>query len=483
MSIGIRGAKTAALALFFLFCVFVFVSSRMTVPVADALSGGAPTGHTGAPGETTCTACHDQNAGPGQFSIVAPGTYAPGQTYVIQVQHATTDTSRRRWGFELIPVTSANAMAGTVANINSFTRVRVAGTKSYVTHTSAGTFPGQQLAASWSFNWTAPPTDVGPVTMYAAGLQADNDGNESGDQTYTGTATINPSAPVVIHHGFCDFDGDGRADLSVFRTATGIWYVNRTTSGFMAAVWGSTGDKPTPADFDGDDKADIAVWRPDAPEVAAFYILQSTNGTVRSERFGQTGDAINVVGDWDGDGKADPAVYRGGAVGSQSFFYYRGSLNNPNGNITFLPWGTVGDVPMRGDFDGDGKMDAAVFRPSDSRWYILQSSNGQIRYDYWGLSTDKFVNADYDGDGRTDAAVFRSGAWYIKQSLNGQMLYYNWGLSSDVPVPADYDADGKTDVAVYRNGAWYIRMSSTGSMSVGFFGLGNDSALPNAFVQ
>lgn len=475
--------KAAVIVLFVALCAAVFVSSSLIAPVTDASSGGAPTGRTGAPGESTCTSCHSQNTLTGQFAIGAPSNYVPGQTYTIEVQHTTTDASRLRWGFELIPVTSGNAMAGTLANINANTRIRVSGTKSYVTHTTAGTFPGQQMAASWSFNWTAPATNVGAVTMYSAGLQADNGGDESGDQTYTRSAVINPATVVVIHHGFSDFDGDGRADPSVFRPSTGMWYLNRSTSGFAAAQWGTSTDKLTPADFDGDDKADIAVWRPDVASVAAFYVLQSSNGTVRTERFGQTGDTPVAVGDWDGDGRADPAIYRDSAFGSQGYFFYRGSLNNPSGNITYVPWGTAGDMPMRGDFDGDGKQDAAVFRPSNSTWYILQSSNGQIRYDNWGLATDKFVNADYDGDGKTDLAVFRGGTWYVKQSSNGQAAYFSWGTAADLPVPADYDGDAKTDIAVYRNGAWYIRLSSSGTLSVVPFGLGSDLAVPNSFVQ
>ncbi|MGI8882958.1 MAG: FG-GAP repeat domain-containing protein [Pyrinomonadaceae bacterium] len=102
---------------------------------------------------------------------------------------------------------------------------------------------------------------------------------------------------------------------------------------------------------------------------------------------------------------------------------------------------------MRGDFDGDGRADAAVFRPSNSIWYIRQSSNNQPLYQNWGLSTDRRVPADYDGDGKTDFAVFRStdNVWYILNSATGTPTYGQWGLSGDTPVPADYNGDGKAE--------------------------------------
>ncbi len=277
-----------------------------------------------------------------------------------------------------------------------------------------------------------------------------------------------------------DFDGDGCSDLSVFRPSTGIWYLNRSTSGFAALQWGISTDKLTPADYDGDGKTDIAVWR-EAP-LATFYILNSANNTIRIEQFGQTGDDSTVVGDFDGDAKADIAVYRNAAFGNQSSFFYRVSLNNPTGNTTFLPWGTNGDKTLRGDFDGDGKADVAVFRPSDRTWYIRQSSNGTLQSQQFGLTTDKLAPADYDGDGKADVAVFRpsDGNWYVSRSSSGSLQIFNWGLSSDVPVPGDYDGDGQTDFAVYRNGIWYLRQTTSG-IGYGNFGLNTD--LPTNQIQ
>ncbi len=181
--------KIIVIASFAILTALTFIFSTENRP-ALASSGGPPTGRTGAPGESTCTSCHSQNTLSGQFTISAPASYVPGQTYVIQVQHTTTDTSMAAWGFELTTLNSSNTAAGTFANINATTRTRTASGRNYIEQSGSGYFPGQTGGANWSFNWTAPATNVGTVTVYAAGLQADNDGGESGDQTYTRSVAI-----------------------------------------------------------------------------------------------------------------------------------------------------------------------------------------------------------------------------------------------------------------------------------------------------
>jgi hypothetical protein len=484
MRIDVQKIKIAFLLIFAGITALAFIFGRGFISTTKASISGPPPSRTGAPGELNCTDCHNASTGVGQFSIIAPATYTPGQTYQIQVRHVTTDTTRRRWGFEMTSLASS-LMAGTFANTNTTTKIVSGSNRSYIEHTSTGTFQNQPNGATWIFNWTAPLTNVGVVTMYACGIQANNNGSESGDQTYTTNTVIQPAPTVVIRpHVFSDFDGDGKSDAAVFRPSEAMWYVNRSVdSQYQATQFGLASDYLTPADFDGDNKTDVAVWRPGVALTAGFYILQSTTNAVRFEQFGQTGDDPSVVGDWDGDGKADVAVYRDSAAGSQSYFYYRGSLNNPAGYTTYLPWGATGDRPLRGDFDGDGKQDLAIFRPSNQVWYIGQSSNSTIRFESWGLATDKFILGDFDGDGKTDLTVFRNGIWYVRQSSNGQSSYVRWGLSTDTAVTGDFDSDGKSDVGVYRGGVWYILQSGTSSMSVRQFGVTTDTPIPGLYTQ
>lgn len=127
------------------------------------------------------------------------------------------------------------------------------------------------------------------------------------------------------------------------------------------------------------------------------------------------------------------------------------------------------------DYDGDGRSDVSVFRPSDGVWYLNQSTNGFSAIQF-GVSTDKIVPADYDGDGKTDIAVYRDGVWWILQSSNGVVKTANFGSAGDKPQTGDFDNDGRDDLAVFRpsNSFWYVtRSSDNGSVSTQF-GLSDD---------
>lgn len=119
---------------------------------------------------------------------------------------------------------------------------------------------------------------------------------------------------------------------------------------------------------------------------------------------------------------------------------------------------------VRSDYDGDGKADVAVWRPSGKTFHVLRSSDGGYQSQTLADATsDTVVSFDYDGDGRDDYAIFNSsGTWLIKQSANGALISILWGTTGDKEVPNDYDGDGKVDLAVWRpsTGYWLIRQST-----------------------
>ncbi len=201
----IRRVKLIIVALFIVGGGAVLVTDNVLNRRAQAFSSGPPPGRTGAPDEDTCAECHLPEAiqTNGALTIIAPQTYLPGQTYQITVRHTTTDQTRLRWGFELTALDGGDEKAGTLqTNNDGLTQLRnneePHPTRQYIEHTASGTFVGQRNGASWTFQWTAPTQNIGPVTFYAAGNQANNNGNSDGDVIYSTFVTTLPATDYTF---------------------------------------------------------------------------------------------------------------------------------------------------------------------------------------------------------------------------------------------------------------------------------------------
>ena len=177
--------------------------------------------------------------------------------------------------------------------------------------------------------------------------------------------------------------------------------------------------------------------------------------------------------DFDGDGKSDLSIFRP----SNGQWWYQRSLDN---GVNALTFGISTDKPVPADYDGDGKTDIAIYRPSTGEWFVLRSSNNSFFSVPFGISTDNPAPADFDGDGLADISVFRAseGTWYINKTSGGVQIT-TWGTAGDIPENADYDGDGKSDLAIFRpsNGTWWLNRSTAG-ITVTNFGIGTDKPVP-----
>jgi hypothetical protein len=193
--------------------------------------------------------------------------------------------------------------------------------------------------------------------------------------------------------------------------------------------------------------------------------VTTTATPVLSKEYVYAGGRLLAVEDANANAAppADLAVWRP----STGIWYV---LGGPGSAQVGYAWGMAGDVPVPGDFDGDGKTDFSIFRPSTGIWWVVKSSDNTSYSIAFGAGSDKVAPADYDGDGKTDAAVFRptTGIWYIQPSGGSGYYGVTFGLGTDIPTPADYDGDGKADIGVWRdsNKTFYSSGSSSWQLAV-----------------
>lgn len=205
-------------------------------------------GYTASPSESNCTSCHSSyalNTGGGSIVIthnIPAAGYSPSTLYTVTV--TVSKTSTPLFGFDFEALSSTNASIGTIAVTNTTTmKLLTSSSRSNIVHKSNGGLSTGSKA--FSFSWTSPASASGNITFYAAGIAANNNGNESGDYVYTTNLVVSPAASNAIATSaitgspFCS----DQTGISIPFTASGTFNAGNV---FNAQMSDATGSFTTP---------------------------------------------------------------------------------------------------------------------------------------------------------------------------------------------------------------------------------------------
>ncbi|MEP7290092.1 MAG: SBBP repeat-containing protein [Chloroflexota bacterium] len=297
--------------------------------------------------------------------------------------------------------------------------------------------------------------------------------------TFTVTATGNP-APT--------FSATGLPAWATLNPTTGVLSgtpLNSVGSPFAVTITATNGVLPNatqnftltvgagPLDT-------IGIFRPSA---ARFY-LRNSNTTGPADLttvFGSSTD-LPVVGDWNGDGIDTVGIYRS----STGQFFLRDSNAASALTVYSFVLGAPGDLPMSGDWNNDGKDGVGVFRPSNGLIYLKSNlTTGFADFQMvLGVPGDVPVAGDWNGDGKDSPGVYRPSLtkFFLSNQVCNCSVFADYsaalGVSGDSPFAGDWNGDGISGIGVFRpsNGLIYLKnMPSSGFADLSLvFGVAND---------
>jgi parallel beta-helix repeat protein len=224
--------------------------------------------------------------------------------------------------------------------------------------------------------------------------------------------------------------------------------------------------------------ADLTANGTDTPGIYNASTAEFTFGG-KTVRFGITTD-VPVTGDWDSDGYDEIGVFRPKVEGFEQSTFYLVTRNwadlpyEVGAADKTIPFGYHSDdIPLAGDWDGDGDDDIGGYYPSNSTFYLyllnLGSSTATSLKDVpFVLHGDTPITGDWDWDGDDDVGVFRpndppdTNSFYLDLGLTGgqhELGPYELGNIGDKPIAGDWDGDGEDNIGVYRpsENKFYLR--------------------------
>ena len=245
--------------------------------------------------------------------------------------------------------------------------------------------------------------------------------------------------------------GDGRFDPAIWRNGA-FWILDFSSAAVSNIFWGATGHYPgRDGDYDGDGIVDATMVVIPNNELQWWIRLSSSPGNYRVISFGRITPGLSTFGfqgaDFTGDGRDEIVMAQSNNTTGAVTWYVADAVTGAQ--VMQVPWGNyqVDRLINPADYSGDGRADFVVWRSRGTgadanAWYILNPATGMQAPrsgTVFGVGANDFaVRGDYDGDGIQDIAVWRHstspGTFYVLASSNGSLMVQPWGAPDDVPL-------------------------------------------------
>jgi len=269
---------------------------------------------------------------------------------------------------------------------------------------------------------------------------------------------------------------------------TGSCSITLTTDTSVTAIFVGSGSSPT-------DK--IGIYR---PSTGQWILDRNGNGALDCgiahcvSTFGSP-DGIPVVGDWNGSGVTRLGLFLADTADWRLDQNANEAWDGCGVDVCSDRFGQPSDIPIAGKWSAKGADRIGVFRPDNGRWYLDRSGNEKWNACNWDLCArlkiyqagDLPVTGDWDGNGTTQVGFFRpaTGDWFLDSNGNRtwdgcskDRCLSSFGTEADLPVSGDWNGTGTSKIGVFRpsTGDWFLDFNGNGQWD----GCGVDLCLSNA---
>ena len=328
--------------------------------------------------------------------------------------------------------------------------------------TPANNYPGSVMGTTPSEDFTVAQSTWDLITA-----------NDASDvDTYADPYKSTPNPVTNVTWNFDDI-----SDFLFERAGGDVWVAPSTGSSFLARTlrheWFCINNEACrTGDVNGDGRADlIAFTRGTTGDV--YVALGTANGGfagtgIKWHDFFAINSETPLVGDWNGDGKDDIAAFTGGTTGDVYVALSTGSSFSGTGVVWHAYFAPTGEVPLAGDWNGDGKDDiAGLTRGTTGDVFVALSSGAGFGartkwHEFFSINSETPLAGDWNGDGKDDLATLTRGTTgdvYVTFStgsaFNGTGIKWHdfFCINAEVPFAGDVNHDGKDDLVSFARDA------------------------------